>query len=89
MFHALYTGLRGAQTMLAWPRSEREGLHNWQDRLRAIRAGYRRHLAQCYAAEVRRPGAPFWLRQHQRALETLNSASPFSPATNQLLTSPS
>lgn len=64
MFHALYTGLRGAQTALAALAGDSATLPAWNDRLLAIHAAYRRHLASCYAAETRWPETPFWQRRH-------------------------
>lgn len=64
MFHALYTGLRGAQTALAMLAGDVTALPAWHERLYAIRAAYRRHLAQSYGAEQRWPEAPFWQRRH-------------------------
>ncbi len=63
MFHALYTGLRGAQAVLA-PSAERaSALAAWEERLREVRRAYERHLAGVYAAEGRWPDAPFWRRR--------------------------
>ncbi len=63
IFHALYTGLRGAQTVVATLGGDATALNAWDERLHSIRAAYRRHLAQCYAAESRWPEAPFWKRR--------------------------
>lgn len=64
MFHALYTGLRGAQTALAVLAGDSTALPAWNDRLLTIHAAYRRHLDACYATETRWPEAPFWKRRH-------------------------
>lgn len=70
MFHALYTGLRGAQTLLAAADGDRDTLMlAWNDRLHAIRALYRRHLAQCYETETRWRRTPFWQRRIGGALQ--------------------
>lgn len=65
LFHALYTGLRGAQIVVATGEGCGVGLlDSWHTRLRAIRAAYRHHLAGCHAAETRWPDAPYWRRRH-------------------------
>jgi flavin-dependent dehydrogenase len=63
IFHALYTGLRGAQTTMSALQGDSAALPAWTQRLRSIRASYRRHLAECYDAEERWPDAPFWRRR--------------------------
>lgn len=84
MFHALYTGRRGAQTLLAVADGDDTAMTTWHERLCAIHAGYRRHFAQCYAAELRWPEAPFWQRRHRDAIATLGAASSFSQVPLQL-----
>lgn len=64
IFHALYTGLRGAQLALACLGGDTSAQSAWHARLGSIQAAYRRHLAQCYAAEPRWPDHPFWQRRH-------------------------
>ena len=64
IFHALYTGLRGAQTVIAAKEGDPAALPAWHERLHSIHAAYRRHHAQCYSAETRWPDAPFWQRRH-------------------------
>lgn len=64
MFHALYTGLRGAQAALAALNGDDTALPAWDKRLHAIHAAYRQHLAACYATETRWPDSPFWQRRH-------------------------
>ena len=66
IFHALYTGLRGAQALLAQERGEANVFLAWDERLRSIRSAYLRHLAQCHATETRWPSSPFWRRRHSR-----------------------
>lgn len=68
IFHALYTGLRGAQTILAANQGDRAALDAWNERLRAIHAAYRRHLAESYGVETRWPGSPFWERRRSASL---------------------
>jgi flavin-dependent dehydrogenase len=85
MFHALYTGLRGAQTVLAINDGNGPAMTAWQERLQAIHVGYRRHYAQCYGAELRWPRAPFWQRRHRIAIETLGSTSAFPQVANQFV----
>lgn len=68
IFHALYTGLRGAQTALTALGGDRGALPAWHQRLRSIHYTYQQHLAQCYTAETRWPDSPFWQRrQHHSA----------------------
>jgi flavin-dependent dehydrogenase len=57
LFHALYTGLRGAQAVLA---GTSDALGAYAARITAIRQRYREHLAIVYAIEDRWPTAPFW-----------------------------
>ncbi len=64
IFHALYTGLRGAQAVLAHAGGAPAALDAWDERLRSIRSAYLRHLAQCHAAETRWPASTFWRRRH-------------------------
>ena len=64
IFHALYTGLRGAQTVLACAAGDPNALSDWDARLRCIRVAYRKHLAQCYEAETRWPDSLFWQCRH-------------------------
>lgn len=73
IFHALYTGLRGAQTVLAASQGDQAALPAWHERLRAVHAAYRRHLAESYGVETRWPGAPFWERRR-------SATNSFSPA---------
>ena len=67
MFHALYTGLRGAQTVLACAGGDRTAMTAWDGRLLDIHTTYRRHLGQCYGTERRWAHAPFWRRRHDAA----------------------
>jgi len=64
IFHALYTGLRGAQTVLACVAGDPNALIDWNTRLRSIRSAYRSHLAECYEAETRWPDSLFWQCRH-------------------------
>jgi flavin-dependent dehydrogenase len=63
IFHALYTGLRGAQTLMAHGCGDGSALPAYHERLQSVCSAYRRHLNQCYAAESRWPDAPFWKRR--------------------------
>lgn len=83
--HALSSGIRGAQTLVAIARGDAGALPAWHERLRAAHASYRRNLAQCYAAEQRWPDAPFWQRRHRLASETLPPASAFSSSPTRVL----
>ncbi|KFE72349.1 tryptophan 7-halogenase [Hyalangium minutum] len=57
LFHALYTGLRGAQAVLA---GTSDALGAYAARLTSVRRRYREHRAIVYAIEDRWPTAPFW-----------------------------
>ena len=63
IFHALYTGLRGAETLMAVAAGDDAAMAAWHERINAIRAAYGQHLAQCYAAETRWSRAVFWCRR--------------------------
>lgn len=64
IFHALYTGIRGAQTILDVRSDGADGaLTAWTDRIHAIEAAYRKHLAECYTRETRWPDSDFWQRR--------------------------
>lgn len=80
IFHALYTGLRGAQTILATDAGDQAALPRWNDRIRAVRAAYHRHLAECYGAETRWPGAPFWDRRRTATSFLSGHSLPFVSA---------
>jgi flavin-dependent dehydrogenase len=62
LFHALYTGLRGAQAVLA---GTSDALGAYAARIAAVRRRYREHRAIVYALEDRWPTAPFWILQRQ------------------------
>ncbi len=84
IFHALYTGLRGAQAVISRAGGNDTALSTWDDRLRSIHAAYHNHLAQCYRAETRWAESPFWQRRHDSgavgALRTETSAADLSAA---------
>jgi len=63
LFHALYTGLRGAEAVLAADAGDRAALVGYEARLRAVESAYRRHLTTYYRLETRWPGAEFWRRR--------------------------
>lgn len=65
LFHALYTGLRGAQAVLA---GTRDALSTYAARLTAVRQRYVEHHAIVYALEDRWPTAPFWHSVHEAAI---------------------
>lgn len=84
IFHALYTGLRGAQAVISRAGGNLTALTGWDDRLRSIHAAYRSHLTQCYRAEPRWAESPFWQRRHgsgaPRALRPETSAAVLAAA---------
>ena len=61
---ALYTGLRGAQAVLAALEGDAAALPAYATRLAEVRGAYLRNRAAAYAAERRWPDAPFWARRH-------------------------
>lgn len=65
LFHALYTGLRGAQAVLA---GTSDALGAYAARITAVRQRYREHHAIVYALEDRWPTAPFWRTAHAAAM---------------------
>jgi flavin-dependent dehydrogenase len=64
LFHALYTGLRGAQAAVAAQSGDASAISLYESRLRAVELAYRRNLLHYYGLERRWPEAPFWQRRH-------------------------
>lgn len=64
LFHALYTGLRGAEAVLAADSGDTLALSRYGSRLRAIERTYHRNLLHYYRLERRWSDAPFWHRRH-------------------------
>jgi flavin-dependent dehydrogenase len=64
LFHALYTGVRGAETVLADNAGVGLAVSRYESRLRAVELAYRRHLHHYYGLELRWSHAPFWRRRH-------------------------
>ena len=63
---ALYSGLRGAESVIAALNGEGETAgRDYGERLEAIRQAYRRHRAEAYASECRWPESPFWARRRE------------------------
>lgn len=60
LFHALYTGLRGAEAVLA---GDGAALAEYEARLRGVERAYLRNLTTYYRLETRWPGAAFWRRR--------------------------
>jgi flavin-dependent dehydrogenase len=63
LFHALYTGVRGAEAVLAADAGDAPALARYESRLRAVEGAYRRNLLHYYGLERRWPGAAFWQRR--------------------------
>jgi flavin-dependent dehydrogenase len=61
--NALYTGIRGAQALLATLRGDATALPRYDEHLQQIYRVYREQLALHYAIETRWPHAPFWRRR--------------------------
>lgn len=64
LFHALYTGVRGAEAVLAVNSGADSARCQYESRLRAVELAYRRNLLHYYCLERRWPEAPFWWRRH-------------------------
>ncbi len=64
---ALYTGIRGAETILWSLRGEREAGAAYAAGLESIWQNYRRLLYEHYAQERRWSDQPFWSRRHRPA----------------------
>lgn len=61
---ALYSGLRGAESVIAALNGEGESARrHYCERLEAIRQAYQRHRAEAYASECRWRESPFWARR--------------------------
>lgn len=63
IFHALYTGLRGAETVAAAMGGNRAALPAWNARLRSIESAYQKNLDAWYEGEKRWPASEFWKRR--------------------------
>jgi flavin-dependent dehydrogenase len=77
LFHALYTGVRGAGAVLAANSGADSALSQYESRLRAVELAYRRNLLHYYSLERRWPGAPFWRRRHTSAQRVISSPYQF------------
>ena len=80
LFHALYTGLRGAEAVLAADSGDASAVPRYESRLRAIELVYRRNLLHYYRLEHRWSGAAFWRRRHtseQKAMALCSLASEY------------
>lgn len=67
IFHALYTGLRGAEAVAAALDGNDAPLADHDRRLAEIRAAYLHHRAAVYASEPRWADQPFWRRRSAAA----------------------
>jgi flavin-dependent dehydrogenase len=66
LFHALYTGLRGAQAVADALDCKYDTVANYEQRLRSIELAYRVHLSRFYGAERRWIQHTFWKRRQGR-----------------------
>jgi flavin-dependent dehydrogenase len=64
LFHALYTGVRGAEAILAVNCGDDSAVSRYESRLRAIEVAYHRNLLHYYRVERRWSDASFWRRRH-------------------------
>jgi flavin-dependent dehydrogenase len=67
LFHALYTAVRGAETVVAADAGDDSAVPHYESRLRTVESTYRRSLLHYYGLERRWPGAVFWQRRRTRA----------------------
>jgi flavin-dependent dehydrogenase len=63
LFHALYTGLRGAECCAAALAGDETAVIGWQRRMDAIAESYLRNLSSYYGLERRWAKEPFWKRR--------------------------
>jgi flavin-dependent dehydrogenase len=62
--NALYTGIRGAETVAATLRGDRMAIRNYDVHLSEIFRHYREHQTATYRQEMRWRESPFWRRRH-------------------------
>ncbi len=63
IFHAIYTGLRGAEAILASDNGDTNAIMAYEQRIRAIEAAYLSHRLSLYRAENRWQANAFWQRR--------------------------
>jgi flavin-dependent dehydrogenase len=63
IFHALYTGLRGAEAVLASDGGDANTIIAYEQRIRAIAAAYLSHRLSLYRTENRWQASAFWQRR--------------------------
>lgn len=61
IFNALYTGLAASESAYRFLRGEISNFAEYQQRLTAIWAAYKRHLQEWYRSETRWSGEEFWM----------------------------
>jgi hypothetical protein len=74
MFHALYTGLAGAEAAQRHLLGAADALPGYQAELDRIHEAYIAHLLAWYGQEGRWPDAPFW--QRRRSPEGMRGRHP-------------
>lgn len=67
LLHAIYTGMRGGQSVNAVLDGDDSALTRYSQRLEEIESAYRRHYHMYYSAERRWATHAFWSRRHQGA----------------------
>lgn len=67
LLNALFTGLAGAEAVDSYLRGVADAFAMYTATIRGIADAYQRHLAFCYALEMRWPEEPFWQRRHTPA----------------------
>ena len=65
--NALYTGIKGAEAVLAARTGDATALSRYAEHIREIHRVYRGHLAAFYGMERRWPDAPFWRRRQSNS----------------------
>jgi flavin-dependent dehydrogenase len=71
LFHALYTGVRGAEAVLAVNSGDDSVASHYESRLRVVELAYRRNLLHYYRLERRWSDACFWRRRHTRGQKAI------------------
>jgi flavin-dependent dehydrogenase len=72
LFHALYTGLRGAEAVLAADSGDASAISRYESRLRNVELVYRRNLLHYYHRERRWSDSSFWQRRHTSEHQTID-----------------
>lgn len=72
IFNALYTGMRAGQAVHAALEGDLSGVDAYMERLKSVRAAYRRHHSFIYRSENRWSDEPFWALRHKFLTTTVS-----------------